>query len=245
MLVVGSGGPVPASEPAPVLSSQIEVWSGAQAFRDAWALYSGATVAPFGAIGADGVKLRAVGGYGAYSYVGTRATAAGPETVEFKGSTTFADALVGYQKQLGPLTLKVFAGLMAAEHDLTPDDPRTAMRGAGVGAKAVLEGLVDRLPERLVVPRPRLGSLHDSYSARLRFGWRVLPALSAGVEAGAAGNVECDIARAGVFLRYEWASGELAVSGGLSNDKLLHDLGGSDAAHANAPYATVNWLTRF
>ena len=47
-----------------------------------------------------------------------------------------------------------------------------------------------------------------------------LPALSVGIEAGAAGNLECDIVRAGGFVRYEWASGRGLGVGGASNDKL-------------------------
>ena len=73
----------------------------------------------------------------------------------------------------------------------------------------------------------------------------VLPALSAGLEAGAAGNVECDIVRVGGFVRYEWASGELSASGGVANDKLLEDGGGPAVAQASTPFVTVSWLTRF
>jgi hypothetical protein len=53
--------------------SHFELWAGAQAFKHAWSLYSGATVAPFASIQQDGLRLRVVGGYGAYTYAGPRA----------------------------------------------------------------------------------------------------------------------------------------------------------------------------
>ena len=48
--------------------SHFELWAGAQAFKRAWSLYSGTTVAPFAGIQEDGLRLRVVGGYGAYSF---------------------------------------------------------------------------------------------------------------------------------------------------------------------------------
>jgi hypothetical protein len=39
----------------------LEFYSGAEAFRHAWSLYSGATFAPFGSILEDGLRLRAAG----------------------------------------------------------------------------------------------------------------------------------------------------------------------------------------
>jgi Cellulose biosynthesis protein BcsS len=89
-------------------------------------------------------------------------------------------------------------------------------------------------------------SLYDSYSARGRLGWRLTPGLSAGLEAGASGNVEGDIARLGAFVRYEWAGGELVASGGIANDALLENVGNpAAAADASGPYATLSWLMRF
>jgi hypothetical protein len=72
-----------------------------------------------------------------------------------------------------------------------------------------------------------------------------MPALSAGLEAGAVGNLECDIVRVGGFVRYELASGEISLSGGASNDKVREGAGLLSAAQASAPFAMVSWLTRF
>jgi hypothetical protein len=72
-----------------------------------------------------------------------------------------------------------------------------------------------------------------------------MPALSAGLEAGAVGNLECDIVRVGGFVRYELASGEISLSGGASNDKLRDGGSGPAIVQASAPFAMLSWLTRF
>jgi hypothetical protein len=167
-----------------------EIWSGGQAYAHVWSLYSGATVAPFGGIQDDGWRLRLVAGHGADQYSGPRSVGAGPPVVyEFKGTGSFADLLLGYHRQIGVVTLKV-------------------------------------------------------YSGRARLGWRLTPALSLGLEAGAAGNLEGDVAHAGGFIRYEWTAGEMSASAGATSDGLLYGIGPSLARSAT-PFVTVNWLSRF
>jgi hypothetical protein len=224
---------------------RFEMWVGAQAIAHAWSLYSGVTAAPFGGIRQDGLRLRAVAGYGAYTYSGPRAVGQGSRVFTFRGEAPFTDLLAGYHKQLGAVTLKAFAGVALAEHRLAPDDPETAVRGSGAGAKLVLETwwtLSDRAWASLDLS---WASLHASYGGRGRLGWRMRPALSAGLEAGAAGNVECDIGRLGGFLRYEWQGGEVSASGGVSNDKLLRDGRGRTPWQSSEPYVALSWLTRF
>jgi hypothetical protein len=87
--------------------AHFELWSGAQGYRQVWSIYSGVSTAPFGSIQEDGLRIRVIGGYGADSYSGSP-PAGGPGQVTYKGTTSFADALVGYHRQLGPLTLKLF-----------------------------------------------------------------------------------------------------------------------------------------
>ena len=199
-------------------TQRIEFHSGAEAFQHAWSLYSGATMAPFGGILEDGLRLRASGGYGAYSYAGPRAFGAASRVVDFDGKAGFVDALIGYHKQLGPMSVKVFAGVTAAQHQITPDDPETVIRGQGWGGKAVVETWWDITDKAWTSLDLSWTSLYDSYAARARLGWRFTPALSVGLEAGAAGHVEGEVARVGAFVRYEWAGGELSLSGGLASD---------------------------
>ena len=224
--------------------ARFELSAGAQAFSHAWSLYSGVTAAPSG-LGADGLRVRASAGYGAYSYSGRRPVGVGPETVTFHGVTTFGELLIGYQKQLGPVIVKGFAGLAAADHVLSPDDPETTIRGRSLGGKAALETwwtISDRTWSSFDVS---WASVHDSYAARARLGWRLLPELSAGLEAGAAGNLEGDAARLGGFLRYEWPGGELSASGGWSSDGVLQAIQGNALTRSSTPFGTFSWLTRF
>jgi Cellulose biosynthesis protein BcsS len=228
-------------------AQHFEVWTGAQAYDQVWSLYSGVTMAPFGSVQEDGVRLRLVAGYGADRYSGPRAIGAGSHIVTFNGMGSFAEALGGYQQQLGSLTVKVFAGITAADRQIRPADPETAIHGAGLGGKAALETWWNLGDAAWTSVDLSWGSLYQSYAARARLGWRFTPALSAGLEAGAAGNIECDIIRLGAFVRYELASGEISLSGGAANDKLLHNGNGGllSAAQAGAPFAIVSWLTRF
>jgi hypothetical protein len=206
-----------------------EFWSGAQAYDHVWSLYSGATVAPFGAIQEDGVRLRLVAGYGADSYSGL---------VKFRATGTFADALIGYHMQLGSLTLKAFAGVMVA-------DPETRIDARNLGGKVAQETWWNLGDQAWTSVDLSWGSLHQSYAARARLGWRLTPALSAGPEAGAAGDLEWDIVRLGGFVRYELSTGEISVSGGATTDKLLDGGGLRGAAQAGTPFVTLSWLTRF
>jgi Cellulose biosynthesis protein BcsS len=51
-------------------------------------------------------------------------------------------------------------------------------------------------------------------------GYRLAPALSAGVEAGALGNEEYGARRGGAFLRFNVIATEITVSGGFSGNYL-------------------------
>jgi hypothetical protein len=228
---------------------RFEFWAGAQAYTHVWSVYSGTTIAPFGAVQEDGLRLRLVTGYGADSYSGPRAVGMGSQIVKFDGTTAFADALVGYHKQLGPLTLKVFVGLTGADRDIRPDDPETGIRGLGFGGKAALETWLNLGDQAWTSLDLSWGSLYQSYAGRARLGWRFMPtlsALSAGLEAGAVGNVECDIIRVGAFVRYELATGEISVSGGAANDRWRDGgVGLLSTARGSTPFGMVSWLTRF
>lgn len=221
-----------------------EFSSGAQIFDRAWSLYSGATIAPFGGIQQDGARLRVVAGYGAYSYSSLHPTATLPILQKFRGEATFAELLAGYQVQVGPITLKAFLGVEASDHRIEPFDTETSIIGAGWGGKAVLENWWNIGDQTWASLDLAWATLHDSYSARLRLGWRVVPALSLGLEAGAVGNQESGGAKLGPFIRYEWATGELSVCGGFASDRPWDQPWGA-VAHSSAPFVTVSWLTRF
>ena len=187
-----------------------------------------------------GSRLRTTGGYGSFRYSGLRASGGSSEFVKFRGTVSFADLLLGYHRQLGPLTLKLYAGAVAARHAIDPFDAEAEVQGPGVGGKVAVETwwtISDMAWSSLDVS---YATLHESYAGRLRLGWRVVPVLSAGVEAAADGNIDGRSGRIGGFLRYEWAQGEVSASGGL-----MTDWADIERIDARGGYATISWLNRF
>jgi hypothetical protein len=215
-----------------------ESWTGAEVFHQVWSLYAGGTYAPFGSVREDGFRVRAVAGYGAYRYTSPRWTGSATEPVRFHGSIAVADLLAGYQRQMGSLTIKVLGGLSVADRNV--DDPDATNLGTRVGGKGVVEtwwNVTDRLWASVDLS---WSTLDRVYGSRARVGWRWWPQLSVGVEGGAAGSWDYDTARVGGFARYEWATGELSVSGGVSGDGPT-----TGFVDVHGPFATVNVMTRF
>ncbi|MGD9783531.1 MAG: cellulose biosynthesis protein BcsS [Hyphomicrobiaceae bacterium] len=243
-----------AAEPGKTLSS--EAYAGADVARDVWLLYSGVTLAPFDDIHADGVRMRASGGYGQYAYSGQRQGS----LRYYEATFAYAEALLGYQKRVGPLTAKAFVGIAAIDHTINPGDPIALggllTQGMDYGFKGVLELWLNLGSDAWTSLDTSWTTAHQTYAARWRLGWRVLPTLSLGVESAVNGNAldAPDIlangsrreklepsARLGLFARYEWATGELSLSSGFASYGLDLDRQPSwrDA------YGTVNWLVRF
>lgn len=226
-----------------------EVWSGADATRDVWVLYSGVTLAPWSDIREDGIRLRAGGGYGQYSYRGSKiapSPCGSPRFApcvyvpqEFNVDVSFIDALVGYQKRFGELTAKAFVGVSGISHQFDVRDPNNEVIGAAVGARALIELWLNLGPQAWTSLDLGYTSAHETGSARWRAGWRIIPAVSIGPEVKYDTNAEDDATRAGAFLRYEWSGGEISASGGYAGVIT----GGDD--QDPAPYATLNVLTRF
>jgi hypothetical protein len=215
-----------------------EAWTGAEAFAHVWALYAGGNYAPFGSLSRDGFRMRAVAGYGQYSYVSRRWTGTQVQEFQFHGVSSFADLLAGYHKQLGSLTIKVLGGITLSDREV--DDPEALNAGTDIGAKALLEvwwNVNDRTWTSLDLSWT---TLEEVYGARARVGWRAWPALSLGMEGGALGNQDYQIGRVGGFVRYEWGNGELSLSSGVA----VNDFEGTSADSRGA-YATFNVLTRF
>lgn len=210
---------------------QTETWIGGEATRNVWSIYSGLTWAPFGSVREDGLRVRLAGGYGQYRYDTTIDGAA--STVHGQGS--FTDLMAGYQLKAGDLTLKAFAGASLDAHLLTPNDPGNRVNDIAWGPKAAVETWLDLGRLDWVSLDGSWTSAHQTYWSRLRLGHRVLDAVSVGVEGGLLGNEAAKNARGGGFVRYEWESGEISASGGVTGD----------IARPSNPYATLVYLSRF
>lgn len=225
----------PAAVATPPKLPSWETWFGAEASSHSWSLYSGLTYSPFDNIRVAGLRLRTVAGYGRYDYGTHRwtGTALVPQTV--RGTTTFADALLGYQWSAGPLTIKAFGGIATEGHWLTPEDPYSSLQGVATGGRILIESWIDWTPQLWTSADLGWSSLRDGRSARLRTGYRMLPWLAVGLEAGYAGTETYEEARAGMFVRGEWASSEVSASVGVAGTR-----DGDER-----PYGTVNWLLRY
>jgi hypothetical protein len=260
---------VPASADPAAAPPSKEVWAGADVSSNVWLAYSGMTVAPWGGIYDNGVRFRAAGGYGEYSY--EKARSDDPSFDSARGLNPharpyFADILVGYLQRFGELTAKAFVGVSIISHEIAPLDPETVAIGEEIGVKGVLEFWLNMGDRGWGSLDLSWSSAHNTRTARGRVGYRVWPKLSLGLEAGVnvdaqgecrlglAGASECkttgnetveqagllDYARGGAFARYEWDRGEVSVSAGVLGDSFS-----TDGSTEISPYVTVNWLTQF
>ena len=246
-----------------------QVWTGADASSNVWLLYTGVTFSPWSRMHQDGLKLRASGGYGEYTY-SDRIPSADPamdprnrDVATFHARTHYAEVLVGYLMRFGELTAKAFVGPSLIGHDISPNDTETVVIGDEIGVKGVVELWLNLGERGWGSLDMSFSSAHDTASARARTGYRIWPKLSLGIEAAlnvdaqgqcrmdVSGSKGCkhaydhetrlmDYGRAGGFIRYELERGEVSLSVGALGDKFSRD-GKTEIS----PYATVNWLTQF
>lgn len=198
------------------------------------ALVYGTTFAPDGAP-LDGIRLRFLSGESDYAYAN-----------EFGGGHAvkpFAEALVGYQRQVGPVTLKMFVGATGTIDLRAPADVLSWWTRKELGLKAAVEAWWTINADWWASFDSSLGSRDAAYWTRGRVGYRLLSDLSLGLEAGLAGAVGAHETspRLGAFARWETAWGELACSGGIAypQDSLR------DSTDSEAKYATLQVLRRF
>lgn len=219
--------------PASALAQSVEVWIGAEAFRHAWSVYTGATFAPGGSIQQDGLRLRIVAGQSQY-----RASAG-------RVVSPFADVLAGYQLQIASVTIKAFAGASGIANLESRQDLAAFWDRTLVGPKAALETWWTIGDSAWTSLDLSWSQPHQSYYGRLRAGWRLAPQISLGLESGLVGNATGGSLRAGPFARYEWDAGEISLSGGVATDSALGWFGPTPGNRDVGGYATLNWLQRF
>lgn len=212
-----------------------ELYGGADASVHAWSIYTGTTVAPFGTIRANGLRLRSAAGYGAYRYSSPRWDGARRYRVPFQGQQATADVLIGWQQAFGPWILKGFAGSTLENHAITPIDEENRVQGGRLGVKVALETWLSLGDWAFVQTDLAWSTPFAAHTARVRAGYRLHPIWSVGLEGAVVGNANYQSARTGVFVRVESNIGEVSISGGLSSDL---------DANIN-PYGAISLLWRF
>lgn len=226
----------------------VEVSGGGEIGGHLWSAYTNTTVALSGLIAGvpksireDGWRLRAGAGYWEYTRRQTIwISDLGERGVRRHRTGSFADLLLGYQAGIGPLTLKVFAGAAYANEKRLIDDDDEGSTGPFTAARVLVESWYDLAPNAFAQLDAGWTSRLDALTARGRLGYRMTPEISVGPEVGywsADRELEAgrdDIVRYGAFVRYEWSTGEISLSGGLADD-------GEESTF----YATLNALLRF
>ena len=240
--------------PAPEIGWR-QAWTGADVHSNGWLMYAGATVSPYSDIYSDGLRLRATTGYGGYGWQG-RPDADHHSPPKGNATTDYADLLFGYYKQMGPATVKGFVGVAMIEHRLGTIncrdnicDPETVrselVHGSDWGPKASFEIWLNLGKNAFASFDASYTTAHETFSSHTRLGYRVLPNISAGLEAAVNTNAKNNFLgqnsadyRGGAFVRYEWLTGEVAVSAGFT----AGDIGN---VSENSLYGTLNWATHF
>ena len=238
------------AEPSPAEKGppKYEISGGAEVAGPSWSAYSTTLVAlsalsksASGGIRDDGWRLRAGAGYWRYADDPVKwVPGLGDHKVSLKRTGSFADLLLGYHKSLGELTVKAYVGIAYSNERWLQDGADAGSPGSDVSAKVLVESWLNLTPSAFAQLDAGWTSLHSTITARARLGYRVLPSLSIGPEGGywSAVDAESDTGvaswRYGAFARFEWASGEVSVSAGASDEKQGTDY-----------YATINALMRF
>jgi hypothetical protein len=230
-----------AAEPAAAYDStsspalrQTELFAGVDHAGGPWALWTGVTLAPFGSIRDEGWRLRAVAGGGRYTFTGQ--AFGEPSPSRYQGIHIFADALIGYQMQLGPWTAKAFAGIAYKDRVEFSKSTGSVSRVARTGAKLALENWFTLTERAWATLDGNWSSAGQAYWTRGRLGYRIWNDLSIGPEAGASGDDATSRTRFGGFARYAWDRGEVTLSAGVMQDR---------DADRSEPYAAVEFLMRF
>ena len=225
-----------------------EFSTGADAAGNVWLIYTGTTLAPFGDIHQNGLRLRFVGAYGHYGYEAISRTF---EPTHFAAKVHAGDALIGYLWRLDPIILKLFAGAGFSSHEIRPIDQNNYVQGPDVGIKLVVELWYNLGEQGFASLDVAWSQAHNTRSARSRIGYEVWPDLFVGPEAGL--NLDrqadykvyqeamdyrtrpIDYGRIGTFARYAWDGGEVSASVGLVGD----------FRQEKAAYGTVSWIKQF
>lgn len=209
-----------------------EISIGAEANTASWSVYSTSVWAPYGPVTAPGLRLRLNSSYGQYRYDGARRIGGRTFATRFSGVGSTAEALVGWQWQIGTLTAKLYGGIGAVGHTVTPFDPANEVQGYKAGAAGALELWWNVTPDVWASLDVTGASAFPWYGATARVGWRAERWLSLGIEGNVGSNGRDEQARIGALVRAEWqptklgwmdvGGGEATLAGGVGTDGADH-----------------------
>lgn len=215
-------------------------WGGGHVTGDDWSIYTGTSASLSGSINENGWRMRLIGGYGSYTYEGTKHIDGRSVQTAFDGQSSFGDVLVGYRLQTGDLIVKAFAGISSVGHSVQPFDPDNTAIGYRYGGSAAFEIWFNTSDSLWLSSETTYSTVFDTYNATLRAGYRAWPQLSLGLETGLAGNNDYTAVRAaGVaaaeFGLLEAQDGYVRISAGASADRDME----------LSPYAAVSFALKY
>lgn len=200
-----------------------ELFSGVDATSSSIFGYAGAVWAFGRNVSGEGMRIKALSGFGGYDYDSSLPGVAGQ--VNFNGDVVLAQLLGGYLWRRGEWTIKAYMGLGFEDHDIAPNDPANSVNGSEFGVMGQLELWRNLGENNWFSADASYGDLFGSYWTQMRLGHRFGKRISAGIEGGVLGNEEYDSGRGGGFLRYHLGEMELTVSGGISGTYYEEDTG--------------------
>lgn len=227
--------------PSPIRAEQptwtdTEISAGAETIGRAWSTYLTVTQAPWSGTTADGLRFRTGVSYGRSSADGVFTVGAHHWPARFTTTRVMSEALVGYQYTAGPIILKAFAGMSGDGEWTETTSPASIEITKRTSFKGVLEAWWTLTPDAYLQADLQWRAIYDGAQVRVRYGRAVLSSdLFAGLETGASAGADYETARAGGFVRYAPAWGEVSISAGL----------GGELGHMDKAYAGVSLLTRF
>jgi hypothetical protein len=151
-------------------------FSGTDLWRNGTFLYGGVVWSPWG-LDHEGFALKAFASGGTYNYI---SGALGG--MEVQGRELKAELMPGWRFKWDKTELKVFAGLDLQNHQLSPDDPGSKLRGNDVGLRVAFEFWTEPTPLTMFTANGSVSTIVNSYDARAAFGWRTFESFYTGPE---------------------------------------------------------------
>ncbi len=192
--------------------------------------WTGITSIPFGNLGDDGVRIRAMGGMGRYEYR-TSATTSGKN----KGTITSGELLFGNRMSFGSAVLTGYVGLDAKNYDLRDPDPQNPESGSRAGIKAAFEFYMRTAPDWFVTGYGNISSVFQNYTLRGAINHEFAPGFALGPEGGLLGDQRYNEERIGLIATLTAPKGSATIASGIAHS--------SD--NGSGPYMTLTLYAPF
>jgi len=181
-------------------------FSGTDLWRNGSFLHGGVVWSPWG-LDNEGFALKALVSGGSYNYISGALGGA-----EVRGRELKAELLPGWRFKWENTELKLFAGIDLQNHQLSPDDPGSKLRGNDAGLRVAFEFWTEPTPLTMFEADGSVSTIVNSYSAHAAFGWRAFGLFYTGPEIQAFASDDYSQQRVGLhitslkFWNLEWSA---------------------------------------